>query len=83
MRVAVRADVLPLLFTHKYDGSVPLFMLATLEIPLWILPLDALLRAAGATRFLFVYNGVRIVFTGVLVIGGIPPSGCRAQSPAA
>ena len=40
--------LLPLLFTHKYDGSVPLFMLATLEIPLWILPLDALLRAAGA-----------------------------------
>ena len=45
--------VLPLLFTHRYAGSVPLFMLATVEIPLWILPLDALLRAAGDTRFLF------------------------------
>ena len=65
------STLLPLLFTHKYDGSVPLFMLATLEIPLWILPLDALLRAAGATRFLFLYNGVRIAFTAALVIGGI------------
>jgi O-antigen/teichoic acid export membrane protein len=63
--------VLPLLFTHKYDGSVPLFMLATAEIPLWVLPLDALLRAAGATRFLFIFNCVRIVFTAALVLGGI------------
>ena len=63
--------LLPLLFTHKYDASVPLFMLATLEIPLWVLPLDALLRAAGATRFLFVFNGVRILFTAGLVLGGI------------
>ncbi|MDB4971265.1 MAG: putative Polysaccharide biosynthesis protein [Myxococcales bacterium] len=63
--------LLPLLFTHKYDGSVPLFLLATAEIPLWILPLDALLRAAGDTRFLFAFNGVRIALTGGLVIGGI------------
>ncbi len=63
--------VLPLLFTHKYDGSVPLFMLATAEIPLWVLPLDALLRAAGATRFLFIFNGARIVVTAALVLGGI------------
>lgn len=65
------ATVLPLLFTHKYDGSVPLFMIATAEIPLWILPLDALLRAEGDTRFLFVWNGVRIAFTAAAVIGGI------------
>ncbi|MCA1664869.1 MAG: polysaccharide biosynthesis C-terminal domain-containing protein [Myxococcales bacterium] len=63
--------VLPMLFTHKYDGSVPLFMLATLEIPLWILPLDALLRAAGATRFLFAFNGARIAVTAALVLAGI------------
>jgi O-antigen/teichoic acid export membrane protein len=63
--------VLPILFTHKYDGSVPLFMLATLEIPLWILPLDALLRAAGETRFLFKFNAARIAFTALFVIGGI------------
>src|SRR5439155_7208521 len=65
------ATMLPLLFTHKYDGSVPLFLLATVEIPLWILPLDALLRAAGDTRFLFAFNGARIAVTAALVIGGI------------
>ncbi|MCU1278666.1 MAG: rane protein [bacterium] len=63
--------VLPLLFTHKYEGSVPLFLLATAEIPLWILPLDALLRAAGDTRFLFALNGARIAVTAGLVLGGI------------
>jgi O-antigen/teichoic acid export membrane protein len=63
--------MLPLLFTHKYEASVPLFLLATAEIPLWILPLDALLRAAGDTRFLFVFNGVRIGVTAALVLGGI------------
>lgn len=63
--------VLPLLFTHKYDGAVPLFMLITAEIPLWVMPLDALLRAVGDTRFLFVFNAARIVVTGGLVIGGI------------
>jgi O-antigen/teichoic acid export membrane protein len=63
--------LLPLLFTHKYVGSVPLFMLATAEIPLWILPLDALLRAEGDTRFLFAFNGVRIAVTAALVLGGI------------
>jgi O-antigen/teichoic acid export membrane protein len=63
--------LLPLLFTHKYDGSVPLFLLTTAEIPLWILPLDALLRASGDTRFLFAFNGARIAITGGLVLGGI------------
>jgi O-antigen/teichoic acid export membrane protein len=63
--------LLPLLFTHRYDASVPLFMLASLEIPLWVLPLDALLRAAGATRFLFGFYATRVVVTGLLVIGGI------------
>ena len=69
--------LLPLLFTHKYDGSVPLFMLATLEIPLWILPLDALVRATADTRFYFVFNGVRILGTAALVIGGIHLFGLR------
>lgn len=65
------ATLLPLLFTHKYDASVPLFMLVTIEIPFWVFPLDALLRAAGDTRFLFWFNGVRILFTAALVLGGI------------
>jgi O-antigen/teichoic acid export membrane protein len=63
--------VLPILFTHKFAAAVPLFMLATVEIPLWILPCDALLRAAGDTRFLFLFNAGRIVLTGVCVLLGI------------
>jgi O-antigen/teichoic acid export membrane protein len=65
------ATVLPLLFTQKYAAAVPLFMLATVEIPLWILPTDALLRAAGDTRFLFAFSAARIAFTAVCVIGGL------------
>jgi O-antigen/teichoic acid export membrane protein len=63
--------VLPLLFTDKYAAAVPLFLLATIEIPLWILPVDALLRAAGDTRFLLVFNLGRIVVTAGCVVGGI------------
>jgi O-antigen/teichoic acid export membrane protein len=65
------ATMLPLLFTHKYEASVPLFMLATLEIPLWILPLDALFRASGDTRFLFGFYSARLFVTAGLVLGGI------------
>jgi O-antigen/teichoic acid export membrane protein len=63
--------ILPLLFTHKYTGAVPLFLLATFEIPLWILPVDALLRAAGDTRFLFAFNAARVFITAGLVLAGI------------
>ena len=65
------AAVLPILFTQKYAGSVPLFVIATFEIPLMVLPCDALLRAFGDTRFLLFFNGVRIAFTALFVVGGI------------
>jgi O-antigen/teichoic acid export membrane protein len=61
----------PLLFTSTYLAAVPLFLLATMEIPLWVLPVDALLRAQGATRFLLWFSAVRIVVAAVLVLGGI------------
>ena len=65
------STVLPMLFTQKYAASVPLFMLATIEIPLWVLPVDSLLRAAGKTRFLFGWYAARIALTAALVIGGM------------
>jgi hypothetical protein len=64
-------SVLPLLFTHRYDAAVPLFALATVEIPLWILPVDALLRAGGDTRFLFGFNALRVGVTAAAVLGGM------------
>jgi O-antigen/teichoic acid export membrane protein len=48
-----------------------LFLLATAEIPLWILPVDALLRAAGETRFLFGFNAARLLLTAALVVSGV------------
>jgi len=60
--------LLPLLFTEKYAASVPLFILATVEMPLWILPCDALLRAAGETRFFFLFNVARLPVTAVAVV---------------
>ena len=65
------STVVPLLFTSTYLAAVPLFLLATVEIPLWVLPVDALLRAEGETRFLLWFSAVRIVVAAVLVLGGI------------
>jgi O-antigen/teichoic acid export membrane protein len=67
--------VLPLLFTQRYAGAIPLFLLATFEIPIWILPADALLRAAGDTRFLFVFNAARVLVTVALVVAGVRVAG--------
>jgi O-antigen/teichoic acid export membrane protein len=67
--------MLPILFTQKYAGAVPLFYLATLEIPIWILPVDSLLRSAGDTRFLFIFNAIRIFMTVALVLAGIRMGG--------
>jgi O-antigen/teichoic acid export membrane protein len=46
-------------------------MLATAEIPLWIFPCDALIRASGDTRFLFRFNAARLPVTAALVLAGI------------
>jgi O-antigen/teichoic acid export membrane protein len=67
--------VLPLLFTQKYQGAAALLVLTTIEIPLWILPIDSLLRSAGDTRFLFCFNAVRVVLTVGLVLLGIHTGG--------
>src|SRR6185437_8131433 len=70
-------SVLPILFTHKYDAAVPLFFLTTFEIPLAVVPVDALLRAAGDTRFLFGFNAVRVGLTAAGVLVGIHFWGLR------
>jgi O-antigen/teichoic acid export membrane protein len=63
--------VLPLLFTNAYLAAVPLFLLATLEIPLWVVPVDALLRAEGETRYLLWFSAVRIAVAALFILGGI------------
>jgi O-antigen/teichoic acid export membrane protein len=62
--------LLPLLFTAKYRAAIPLFLLATVEIPFCILPVDALLRAAGDTSYLFRLNAIRVALTiGAVLLG--------------
>jgi O-antigen/teichoic acid export membrane protein len=63
--------IVPLLFTRRYAAAVPLFLVTSLEIPLWVLPVDALLRAAGRTRFLFGWYGARVGITAALVLAGM------------
>ena len=63
--------VLPLLFTGRYGASVPLFLLATCEIPCWIFPVDSFLRASGATRLLFYWAALRLPLTAVAVLAGL------------
>src|SRR4051812_39599112 len=65
------STVLPLLFTNTYLAAVPLFMLATLEIPIWVLPVDAVLRAHNETRYLLWFSAVRIAMAAAFILGGI------------
>ena len=65
------ATLVPLFFTARYAAAVPLFEIATLLVPFCILPSDALLRAAGDTRFLFVFSAARVPFTLALVLVGM------------
>ena len=67
----VAGTLVPLLFTSRYAGAVPLFILTTFEIPIWIVPTDALLRTGNDTRFLFSFNIARIFITVGLVLVGM------------
>jgi O-antigen/teichoic acid export membrane protein len=67
--------ILPLLFTEKYARAVPLFLVSSLEIPLWALPLEAVCRAFGDTKFLFGFNFARVVIGAASVLTGIRVGG--------
>lgn len=60
--VAAGSLFIPALFTHTYDGSVPIFRVAILMTPFASLPLDGTLRAMGETKYMF-----RIFFWRLLV----------------
>jgi O-antigen/teichoic acid export membrane protein len=63
--------LIPVLFTTSYAAAVPLFLVASLELPLWILPTDSLLWAAGRTRWLFLANVLRLAITAFGVVVGL------------
>jgi O-antigen/teichoic acid export membrane protein len=72
---AVGSALLPALFTRKYQASVPIFAMMTLEVPVAVLALDAVMRAAAETRFLLWINATRVVLTLALVVAGIATLG--------
>lgn len=68
---AAGALLVPALFTHQYDESVPLFRIAILTIPFAALPLDSVLRALGKTRYLFSLFFVKLALTIPAVLLGL------------
>jgi O-antigen/teichoic acid export membrane protein len=61
--IAVAPELVPALYTRRYIASVPIFMIAVLEVPLSALPVDGLLRSLDCTRTIFWINGIRLAFT--------------------
>jgi O-antigen/teichoic acid export membrane protein len=73
--VAVAPELVPTLYTKRYLASVPIFMIALLEVPLSALPVDGLLRSLDATRTIFWINGIRLAFTVLAVPLGLAALG--------
>lgn len=65
----VARDVIVLLFTETYLGSVPIFMVGVLAILLSAVPIDGLLRVYAKTRILLVINLVRLGMIALLMYG--------------
>ena len=65
----------PALFTHRYDGSVPIFRIAVLVTPFAALPLEGVLRATGQTRYVFRIFFWKLVATVPAVLLGIKLGG--------
>jgi O-antigen/teichoic acid export membrane protein len=58
--VVAGRDLILVLFTARYQASVPLFQLSSLGILLFVLQPDTVLRVMAQTRFLLVLNVVRL-----------------------
>jgi O-antigen/teichoic acid export membrane protein len=69
--LALGSLVIPLLFTPAYAAAVPLFLLVSLQIPLWLLPVDAVLWASGKSRYLLFAGVVRTIGLAVGIVVGI------------
>ena len=68
---AVGSLFIPALFTHRYDESVPIFRMAVLTIPFSALPLDAMLRSLGQTKYIFRNSAVKLGLTIPAVLFGL------------
>jgi O-antigen/teichoic acid export membrane protein len=57
-----------LLFTERYAGSVPVFVVSSLGLLLPVIAVDAVLRVRAETRALFGLNLVRLAVTVALIV---------------
>ncbi|HVI24543.1 MAG TPA: oligosaccharide flippase family protein [Myxococcales bacterium] len=62
---------IPGLFTHLYDASIPIFRVAVLSALFAALPLEAVLRATGLTRYMFNVFFWRLLVTAAFVFSGL------------
>jgi len=60
-------DLIVFLFTARYLGSVPIFMVWTASFLLMTLPVDGVLRVHADTRFLFLLGAVKLLIIGATV----------------
>jgi O-antigen/teichoic acid export membrane protein len=77
LMVVVAPELIGLLFGPPYLEAVPLFRLSALPILLAALPLDAVLRARAANRFMLGVSGAKLAATVPLVLGGLHLDGPR------
>jgi O-antigen/teichoic acid export membrane protein len=64
-------DLVILLFSSRYEASVPIFRLAVISVALAALPLDGVMRARAQNRFMMGLSAGKLVTTLVLVTGGL------------
>jgi O-antigen/teichoic acid export membrane protein len=65
--IASGREIITLLFTHKYDAAVPLFMVWSSIIAIQILQVDGVLRVFAQTRLILILNLMRLVIVGGLI----------------
>ena len=68
-------DVLVLLYTERFEASVPIFMVFLLMIPLAALELDYIARAFADTAFIFRINLIRLTLSALLLGVMVAPWG--------
>lgn len=68
-------DVLLLLYTDKFAGSVEIFQVFLATIPLAALELDYIARAFADTRFILQINLIRLLLSGLLLLILMEPLG--------
>jgi O-antigen/teichoic acid export membrane protein len=71
LMIAAASLFIPAMFTHLYDASIPIFRVAVFSALFAALPIDAVLRSLGQTRFMFNAFFWRLLVTAAFVYLGL------------